>query len=139
MCLHTTLHHTLTLSQSPTTPHQYNNMQAVPYHKAIGSLMYTALGTHPNIVFAVSFLLQFMQNPGRLHWEAVKRVFRYLRGMCDHSLIISDGGNLKWTRNSQDGLQSFCDANWASQEHHHSTSSYIFMIDGGAMSWSSKK
>ena len=53
--------------------------------------------------------------------------------------MIGSGGNPKWTRNSQDGLQGFCDANWASQEHHHSTSGYIFTIDGGAMSWSSKK
>ena len=64
-------HHSLMLSQSPTTLSQYNNMHAVPYHEAIGLLMYAALGMHPDIVFVVGFLLQFMQNPGRLHWEAV--------------------------------------------------------------------
>src|SRR5882724_3510043 len=94
---------------------------------------------HPNIAFVVSFLSQFMQNSGRPHWEAVKRVFRYLRGMHDYSLVTSDGRNLKWTSNSQDGLQGFCDTEWASQEHHHLTGGYIFMIDSGAMSWSSKK
>ena len=93
----------------------------------------------PNIAFAVSFLWQFMQNPRRLHLEAVKRVFRYLRGMRHHSLVISDGGNLKWTGNSQDGLQGFCDTDWASQEHCHSTSGYVFTIDGGDVSWSLMK
>jgi len=36
-------------------------------------------------------------------------------------------------------LQGFCDADWASQEHHHSISGYVFIVDGGAVSWSSKK
>jgi len=111
----------------------------VPYREAIGSLMYAALGMWPDITFSVSFLLQFMQNPGRPHWEVVKRVFRYLRGTRDYSLVIGSSGCLEWTGGSQDGLQGFCDADWASQEHRHSTSGYVFTIDGGAMSWSSKK
>ena len=77
-----------------------------------------------------------MQNLGRPHWEAVKRVFRYLGGTRDHSLVISDVGHLKWMTNR---LQGFCDADWASQEHHHSISGYVFIVDGGAVSWSSKK
>jgi len=93
--------------------------------------MYAALGTCPNITFAVSFLSQFMQNPGRLHWEAIKRVFHYLKGTQDYILRIG--------RNSQNGLQGYCDMDWESQQHCHSMSSYIFMVDGGAVSWSSKK
>jgi Reverse transcriptase (RNA-dependent DNA polymerase) len=60
-------HHKLSLSQSPSTPRQSGDMCNVPYREAIGSLMYTALGTCPDISFAVSFLAQFMQNPGRPH------------------------------------------------------------------------
>jgi hypothetical protein len=123
-------HHKLSLSQSPSTPRQFEDMRDVPYREAIGSLMYAALGTRPDISFAVSFLAQFMQNPGRPHWEAVKRVFRYLKGTKDVSLTI--GG-------SRGGLEAFSDADWASQEHRHSISGYIFTIDGGAVSWSSKK
>jgi len=89
------LHHTLTSSQSPATPCQYDDMCVVPYHETIGSLMYAVLGMHPDIAFSVSFLSQFMQNPGRPHWEAVKRVFRYLKGMQDHSLVIGSSGHLK--------------------------------------------
>jgi hypothetical protein len=92
--------------------------------------MYAALGTRPDISFAVSFLAQFMQNPGRPHWEAVKRVFRYLKGTKGTCLVI--GG-------SQGGLEAYSDADWASQEHRHSISGYVFTIDGGAVSWSSKK
>ena len=39
------LHHRLTLAQCPDTPHQYENMKNIPYHEAIRSLMYAALGT----------------------------------------------------------------------------------------------
>jgi len=53
--------------------------------------------------------------------------------------ITGDGGHLEWTWGTQNGLQGFCNTNWASQEHCHSTSSYIFTVDSGAMSWCSKK
>ena len=71
-----------------------------------------------------------MQNPGRLHWEAVKWVFCYLKGTKGMCLII---GGL------QGGLEAYSDADWASQEHQHSISGYVFTIDGGVVSWSSKK
>ena len=118
-------HHKLSLSQSPSTPRQFDNMHNVPYREAIRSLMYAALGTCPNISFTVSFLVQFMQNPGRLHWEAVKQVFHYLKGTKGMCLIIC---------RSQGGLEAYSDADWALQEHQHSISEYVFTIDGGAVS-----
>ena len=123
-------HHKLSQSQSPSTAHQSDDMCNVPYREAISSLMYEALGTHLDISFAVSFLAQFMQNPGRPHWEVLKRIFHYLKGTKDLKLVI--GG-------SQGGLKAFSDADWASQEHRHSISGYVFTIDGSAVSWSSKK
>src|SRR5882724_1561326 len=52
-------HHQLTLVQCLVTLHQYKDMWDIPYHEAIGSLMYAALGTCLDIVFAVLFLSQF--------------------------------------------------------------------------------
>lgn len=49
-------------------------MHRIPYREAIGSLMYAAVGTRPNIVFAVSTLLQFLENPGHTHWEGQTRL-----------------------------------------------------------------
>ena len=49
-------------------------MAKTPYREAIGSLMYAAIATRPNITFAVSALSQFLSNPGKVHWEQVKRV-----------------------------------------------------------------
>jgi hypothetical protein len=105
-------------------------MKNVPYHQAVGSLMWAAVVTRPDIAFAVSLLSQFMENPGEIHWEAIKRVLRYLKGTKNNKLII---GKIK------NGLIGYSDADWASQEHRHSISAYIFIIDGGAISWSCKK
>src|SRR5258707_5349346 len=117
-------------SQSPTTLADIAKMSNVPYRQAAGSLMYAAMGTRPDIAFATSTLAQFLENPGRDHWEAVKRIFRYLKGTRNVSLVY--GGK-------DEDLQGGTDADGASQEHRRAISGYIFMVDGGAVSWSSKK
>ena len=104
--------------------------------------MYTVLGTRLDIMFAVIFLSQFMQNPGHPHWEEVKCVFCYFKGMIGWKLVIGAGGHWRWAewgKQDQMGLKSFSDADGASQHHRHSISGYIFTIDSGPISWSSKK
>jgi len=65
-------------------------MRDIPYHESIGLLMYASLGTHLDIMFTVSFLSQFMQNPGQPHLEAIKHVFHYLKGTHEHVLSIAN-------------------------------------------------
>ena len=55
-------------------------MKKTLYREAIGSLMYIAVAMRLDIAFTVSALLQFLSNPGRTHWEAVKHIFKYLSG-----------------------------------------------------------
>ena len=105
-------------------------MKNVPYREAVGSLMYAAMGTRPDIAFATSTVAQFSDNPGWAHWEAVKRIYRYLKGT--KSLELTYGGDNR-------GLVGYIDADGASQEHRRAISGYIFMVNGGAVSWSSKK
>ena len=71
-------------------------MKHIPYREVIGLLMYAAVGSRPDIAFAVSYLACFMQNPSNTHWEAVKRVIRYLKGMKDVKLTIGAGGTFEW-------------------------------------------
>ena len=52
----------------------------VPYAKAIGLLMYMALGTQPDLAFPIQHLSQFTTSFGPEQWTAVKHVFRYLKG-----------------------------------------------------------
>jgi hypothetical protein len=61
-------------------------MEGVPYREAIGSLLYLAVRTRPEIAVAVSVLSKHVQEPKPFHWEGVKRVFRYLKGTASHGL-----------------------------------------------------
>jgi hypothetical protein len=58
----------------PTTENEKQAMEKIPYRQAIGSLMWAAVATHPDISFAVSLLSQFLEYPGITHWNAFKRV-----------------------------------------------------------------
>jgi len=59
----------------------------VPYREAVGSLLYCAMGTRPDIAYALSVLSKYCREPRQQHWQAVKRVFRYLKETCNHGLI----------------------------------------------------
>ena len=50
------------------------------YAMAISKLLYVAHATCPDILYAVVTLAQFMKNPSPVHWTAVKRIYRYLKG-----------------------------------------------------------
>jgi hypothetical protein len=56
-----------TRAQAPANTTKAAYMKKIPYCEAIGSLMYAAVATHPDISFAVSTLSQFLDNPGRIH------------------------------------------------------------------------
>jgi hypothetical protein len=90
---------------SPFSPIDLAHMCKVPYHEAIGSLMYVAVTTHPDISFIVSTLSQFLDNLGEVHWEAVKCIFCYLKGTCDHMLTY---------RMERQELHGYTDADGAS-------------------------
>jgi reverse transcriptase-like protein len=120
----------LTSAQSPSTTEEIASMRNVPYHEAVGSLMYATLGTCPDICFAVQTVSRFNKNPGLAHWEAVKRIFRYLKGTRD--LWLSYGGVTK-------ELMGYADADGSMSEDRKAISGYAFMINGGAFSWSAKQ
>ena len=58
--------------QSPLTGAKYAAMWHIPYRKAVGSLMYASLTTHPDISYAVATISRFSNNPGMPHWEAIR-------------------------------------------------------------------
>ena len=115
---------------APTDQTEAARMAKTPYRRAIGSLMYAAVATRPDISYAVSTLSQFLENPGETHWEAVERVFRYLAGTRGHALTY--GGE-------KQELTGYTDADGSSQDHRRAISGHAFIIDGGAISWSSRK
>jgi hypothetical protein len=60
------------------------------YQKAIGSILYAALGTRPDITYGTSLLGRYAAQPSIIHWEAVKHLLRYLRGTSAYKLTIYD-------------------------------------------------
>ena len=103
------------------------------YAQAIGSLLYAAIATRPDIAYAVQALSQHTSNPGPEHWQGVKRVMRYLKGTRDYALTYSGGETVNTV------FTAFTDADHASNEGRKSISGYTFLLGGGAISWSSKK
>ena len=120
----------LSKDQCPQTLEEIADMQKVPYCKAISSLNYCAIMTCPDITFSVSLLAQFMENPGRTHWEAIKCVFCYLLGTKNWKLVY---------RMTDNGFEGFTDPDRSLQEHCHAIAGCMFLINGGAILWSSKK
>ena len=65
----------------------------VPYLSAIGALMYLANYTQPDIAFAVNLLSRYSSTPTRRHWNGIKHILRYLRGIIDLRLFYPNGSN----------------------------------------------
>jgi len=112
---------TLSTAQSPASTNEFAAMRNVPYREAAGSLMCLALATRPDIAFAVSVVSHFAIRPGMEHWEAVKRVFRYLKGTWELCLTYGavPGG---------EKLQGYADADGSMAEDRHAISRYAFML-----------
>ncbi|OAE34321.1 hypothetical protein AXG93_1054s1050 [Marchantia polymorpha subsp. ruderalis] len=123
----------LSTLDSPNSVGESEEVKNIPYQAAVGSLMWAMVCTRPDISFAVSSVAQFMSNPGLTHWKAVKRIFRYLRGTLDFSLVF--------TRvDKPSGLTGYSDAvSGGCLDTRRSTSGYCFQLNGGTISWTSKK
>lgn len=107
------------------------------YQRAIGSLMYLMLATRPDLAFAVSHLSQFCSDPMEVHWKAVKRVFRYIKGTRDDVLWFN-GTAAKPKCKSP--IYGFSDADWgADTNDRKSIGAYLYFYNGSVVSWASKK
>ena len=72
------------------------------YSQIIGSLMYLASATRPDISFAMSKLSRFVLNLGDYHWRALERVLRYLKGTMSYGIHYTGYPRV---------LEGYCDAN----------------------------
>jgi hypothetical protein len=102
------------------------------YQSIVGSLMYLMIGTRPDIAFAVSKLSQFLINPSTSHRTAAIRVLRYVK----HTKQLK----LTYGHAQQAHLHGYCDADYAMDvDTRRSTTGYVFKLNGGAISWQSKR
>ena len=102
-----------------------------PYHQAIGSLVYLATATRPDISWIISILSQYLEKPGAEHIAALKCVFCYIKGTKYVSLLYKP---------STGYLQGYCDSDWASDvKDQRSTSGYVFKLSGMPIAWKTRK
>jgi transposase InsO family protein len=103
-----------------------------PYSELLGSLMYLSVCTRPDISFATGSLARYMSNPTTVHWQAAKGVLRYLAGTSDLGITFGKSGSFDF--------RGYCDADYAGDiDTRRSTTGYVFTLNGGAISWQSKR
>ena len=112
------------------TQEAINDMQGVPYASACGSLLYAMVATRPDIAYAVGVVSRFMANPGKAHWNAVKSIMWYSKGINNKCLCYGKDPL---------ELKGFCHSNMAGDmDTQKSTSGYVLTLAGGAVSWCSR-
>ncbi|CAM8920281.1 unnamed protein product [Rhodiola kirilowii] len=112
-------------------PNMGEAVSQLEYSQVIGCLMYAMTSTRPDIAYAVGKLSRYTSNPCTHHWEAIRRVLKYLKGTINYGLVYAGFPSV---------LEGYTDASWITNlEDHSSTSGWVFLFWGGAISWASKK
>ncbi|KAL7290783.1 hypothetical protein TKK_0015529 [Trichogramma kaykai] len=101
-----------------------------PYREAIGSLLYLAGVTRPDIAYAVNLLSRRQIAPTTGDWNEVKIIFRYLRDSINEGLVY---------RANEDEMKVYTDSSFGDCEESKSKSGYIIKLFGDTVAWRSKK
>ena len=113
------------------------------YQSIVGSLMYAAQGTRPDIVYAVSALSRYNIKPFTTHMTAAKRVLRYLKHTADAKLVFPGPGKASGESGSDLNpavLVGYTDSDFAGDmADRKSQGGYVFKAYGGPISWKSQK
>lgn len=127
-------HSRLCKQMAPSDNAEKDAMSLVPYREAVGSLMYAATTFRPDIAYAVSQVAQFSENPGKAHWEAVKRIIAYLAGTPRHGLCFGGDGT------DSGKLIGFTDSDYAGDtDTRKSTTGFVFIFNKGPVAWCSRR
>lgn len=117
---------------SPKNDAETLEMSKVPYQEAVGCLIHLVQGTRPDIAYAVHDVSRFNNNPGKEHWSAVKQIFRYLKGTMDLKL--------EFNKESNSNLTGYSDSDYAGDlDERRSCTGFVFIRNGGAISWNSRR
>ncbi|GJV44927.1 zinc finger, CCHC-type containing protein, partial [Tanacetum coccineum] len=108
-------------------PNTGKPVDQLKYSRAIGCLMYAMTSTRPDIAYAVGRLSRFTSNPSRQHWQAITRVFKYLKGTMNYGLSYMGYPSV---------LEGYSDASWLIYfEIHLLTSGWVIPAWGESHSW----
>ncbi|KAJ3705098.1 hypothetical protein LUZ61_008803 [Rhynchospora tenuis] len=106
-------------------------IDATLYKSLVGSLRYLTC-TRPDIMYAVGLVSRYMEEPKTMHWKAIKRILRYIRGTTSLGLFYSSTNEF--------GIYGYSDSDWSGDvDDRKSTSGFVFYIGDTAFTWLSKK
>ena len=115
---------------SPSSEAKRMEMSQIPYALAVENLMYAMICIRLDIAQLVSIVIWFMADPGREHWNATKRILRYIKGTSNTALYF---GRFDFI------VRRYVDSDFAGDlDKRKSTIGYVFTLAGGSMSWLSK-
>ncbi|KAL0332846.1 UNVERIFIED_CONTAM: Retrovirus-related Pol polyprotein from transposon TNT 1-94 [Sesamum calycinum] len=124
-------HFKLSIEQCPKTDREIEDMAKVPYASAVGCLMYVMVCTCPDSAHVVSQVCKYMSKPGRYHWDAVKWIFRYLKGTVGNGVVFGSQQN-------DPLVVGYVDSDYAGDlDYRRSTTGYVFTLGGGPICWKS--
>ena len=104
------------------------------YRGIVGSLGYLVTMTRPDLAWSYSELSKYVQYPGKTHMDAAEHVLQYLRDTVEESITYTRGA-----RNANE-LWGWVDADWAGDtDTRRSHTGYIIMMNGGPISWKSRR
>ena len=99
------------------------------YDVAVGHLIWLASNTRVDIQFVVSQVSRYMHSLGSKHWQSVKCIFWYLKGIAEFALFFPRGEDSDDAWKGMLRLVGYSDSDWASDyDTHHSTSGKCFFL-----------
>ncbi|CAI7805565.1 unnamed protein product, partial [Closterium sp. NIES-54] len=105
-----------------------------PYPELVGCLMYLITCTRLDLTYPLSLLARYVA-PGRhrkVHWDAAKRVLRYLCSTSGMGLVLGGRGPVV--------LTGHADASWVDDSAtQRSSQGYTFSLGSGSVSWRSTR
>ena len=106
------------------------------YTQILGEIQYLANATRPDIAYAVNHLASYTANPSLQHWGALKRILRYLAGTRNYGITYLASPSKNRGTNLFEG---YSDAAYSNVDKAKSTSGYVYMVGGSAITWMSQK
>ena len=105
------------------------------YSSLVGSLLYLSQHSRPDIAYSASLLSRYLSCPTKNHWLAAIKVLRYLNCTRTYGLVF---GNT--VQNNGLSMVGYSDSNFAGDKDDSiSTYGYCFILNGAAVSWTSRK
>ena len=120
------------------------------YRQAMGEILFAAITCRPDILYSIIKLSQYNNKPARIHYIAVKRVFKYLRDTIDDGLhywretlhtklpdspcptIIHDNHEVQIPKSTTDTVTGYVDSDWAGDSKHRRSISGMCLYFAGA-------